>query len=340
MKALVWTEPKTMIISEIEKPVPGVGEVLIRVSSTGICGSELSGYLGENSLRKPPLIMGHEFCGRIEGLGEAVDSSLTGRQVVVNPLIPCRKCHMCRNGYENRCLHFSLIGAHRPGAFAEWVTVPDYACYVVEDTFGVIEGTLVEPLACSMRAVRLGKVSTMDKVVIFGAGIIGLTSLRMAKFAGASQVIVVDTNPKRLDIALQWGATKVVYADQENVVKRCLDMSNGFGIDVVIDAVGLPITRLQSIEIVRRGGTIVFCGLHSNETIIPGNVIVRSEINIVGSFAYTYKDFQNSLEYMIENTLVPITNNWLDERPLEQGNRSFQELISGSRFAKIVLNFN
>lgn len=336
MKALVWTNPNEMIVKEIDKPIPHKGEVLIHVFAAGICGSELSGYKGENSLRKPPLVMGHEFSGMVEDIGADVDSSLNGRNVVINPLISCKKCHFCRNGFENLCLNFSLVGAHRQGAFAEWVVVPDYVCFPVDKKLGEIEGTLVEPLACGLRSVRLGGIGISDKVVIFGAGIIGLSALKVAKMAGATELIVIDTNPKRLDIAEAWGATKTINASQEEVVSKCHNLSNRIGMDVVIDAVGLAITRQQSVDIIRRGGRIILVGLHTNETEFPGNAIVRSEISLVGSFAYTFKDFQDALHLMNDKFLKPAPN-WLDKRSLEDGDRSFQELISGSDFSKIIL---
>lgn len=336
MKALVWTNPNEMVVNEIDKPVPQRGEVLVRVLAVGICGSELSGYKGENSLRIPPLVMGHEFSGRVEGVGTGVDSSINGRNVVINPLISCKNCRFCRDGFENLCLNFSLIGAHRQGAFAEWVVVPYYVCLPVDSELGEIEGTLVEPLACGLRSVRIGGIGVADKVVIFGAGMIGLAALKVAKLAGASEIIVIDTNPTRLKIAEVWGATKTIDASQEQVVSRCHDLSNGIGMDVVIDAVGMLKTRQQSLDIIRRGGRVVLVGLHTNNTEVPGNIIVRSEISVVGSFAYTFKDFQDALHLMKDKFLKPASS-WLGERSLEDGDRSFQELIKGSPLAKIVL---
>ncbi len=127
MRALVWHGPHSMTLEHVPEPVPGADDVLVRVEAVGICGSELSGYLGENSLRKPPLIMGHEFCGRIEHAPPGVPLA-RGQRVAVNPLVSCGDCARCRTGFQNLCATRELIGAHRPGAFAEMVAVPARNC--------------------------------------------------------------------------------------------------------------------------------------------------------------------------------------------------------------------
>lgn len=336
LKTLTWTGPEKMEIQEDNKPTPKPNEVLIRVLSVGICGSELSGYLGENSLRKPPLIMGHEFCGVVEALGGDVEPSILQKKVVVNPLISCGKCAYCRNGQDNLCQHFKLIGAHQSGAFAEWVSVPERACFVVDDALDARQGSLVEPLACGLRAIRLGNVNVTDNVIIFGAGIIGLSALKVAKLSGANEIVVVDMNKDRLKIAENWGATKTVQPADEDILDFCHDLTDGIGMDVAIDAVGVPVTRQNSIAVSRKGGRIVLIGLHSDKTELSMNDIARTEKLLLGSFAYTYKDFQDALT-LVENGIFEISDDWLDERSLEKGDTSFQELIAGSSFAKIVL---
>lgn len=337
MKALVWTGPREMTIEQTDKPSPGPGEILLRVGAVGICGSELSGYLGENSLRRPPLIMGHEFTGEVVEAGSDDSGFAVGTTVVVNPMVPCGECAMCRRGLENLCLNRSLISAHRPGAFAEWVVVPEKAAFLVPETVNPVSGSLVEPLACGLRAVRLVEIGVGDSVVVFGAGIIGLMSLAMAKRSGARTLIVVDTNERRLEVAKDWGATHTLNPKKDDVLESARTISDRIGIDAAIDAVGVPVTRQAAVMALRPGGRSVFVGLHDDETTLAGNHIVRSEVHIVGSFCYSYEDFQNSIR-LVADGLFDETEGWLDERPLEAGKESFDEQIDGpALYPKVVL---
>jgi threonine dehydrogenase-like Zn-dependent dehydrogenase len=189
MRAAIWFGPREMRVEDVPPPEIQPDEVLLRVQTAGICGSELSGYLGQNSLRRPPLIMGHEFVGTVAALGAQVADRAIGERVTVNPMVPDGTCVMCHSGAEHLCLNRSLIGAHRPGAFAEYVAVPARVCYTLPDTLDDITGTLVEPLACALRAVAHAEVTLGSRVLILGAGPIGLLALVAALRAGASRSI-------------------------------------------------------------------------------------------------------------------------------------------------------
>jgi threonine dehydrogenase-like Zn-dependent dehydrogenase len=337
MRAAIWLGPRN--IEMTETPVPGVqpGELLLQVHAVGICGSELSGYLGHNSLRKPPLVMGHEFSAHVVEVGDGVTGFAAGDRVTANPMIPDRSCVMCRAGYENLCLNRTLIGAHRPGAFAEYVTAPAVACYHLPETIDDLTGSLVEPTACALRAVELAGVRPGGSVVILGAGPIGLLSLRVAKAAGASRIIISDLAQHRLDIARDWGATHAVSPAETDVAALVRDLTDGLGSDAAIDAVGLPVTRKSAIQAVRPGGTVVFIGLHEDDTTIPGNSIVRSEIEIKGAFCYTQNNFASSIRLLADGFL-PESSSWVDLRGLDAADRSFGQLIDDPSSAiKIVL---
>lgn len=337
MKALVWHGPRRMSVERVPRPVPGPGEVLVRVAAVGICGSELSGYLGQNSLRVPPLIMGHEFSGTIEEAGEGVEGFRAGDRVVINPMVSCKHCGMCRRGLENLCVNRCLIGAHRPGAFGEWVAVPERACYRLPDDLNDIKGALAEPLACSLRAVRLAGVGVQSTVLIFGAGAIGLFALVASRRAGAGLTAVVDTNPNRLHVAREWGADLTLNPREVDPVDTVKAATDGLGVDSVIDAVGLPVTRQQGVRAARPAGTVIFIGLHEDGTELAGNSIVRSETRIIGSFCYSWDDFQASIGMLRAGALTPDPS-WLEERPLELGQQSFDELIDRpTPLSKIVL---
>lgn len=333
LKTLVWTKPRDFEIQETARPLLGSGEVLLEVRYAGICGSDLSGYLGENSLRKPPLVMGHEFTGEVVQVGSEASTVKIGDLVTVNPLLSCGQCRMCKSGNQQNCVHRTIIGIHHPGAFAEYVKVPASACYKVSDA---LAASLTEPLACGVRAAEQARIQLGDSVVVFGAGIIGLFSLQAAALLGAGKMILVDTNEQRLEFGKMFGATHTLNPKTTDVVQAVQNLTNG-PCNRVIDAVGLPVTRRQGIDMVEPGGRVVWIGLHEDDTVVPGNLIVRKEIEVVGSFSYSDLDFQRALT-LIETKAVTADSSWLDVRPLSEGKNSFEEQIFGpANFPKIAL---
>lgn len=331
MKALVYEGPCSMSIREIEIPTPREEEVLIRVEKAGICGSELSGYLGHNSLRKPPLIMGHEFSGVVVSAGSRATRILKGDRVTVNPLISCGVCPYCRTGVEQLCQARKLLGAHKPGAFAEFIVVPEASIYKLEDHISFEEGTFVEPFACAVHVCRLLQLLPSDHLIIFGAGPIGLFTLQAAQVYGLRNIVIVDLNMSRLQIAEELGGIAVTGLDM-------LDESiRAHGFDAAVDAVGLEVTRTNCIEAVRPGGRIIFTGLHEADSKLPINHAIRNEIQMTGAFAYASRDFEAALHWIGEGrvNLMP----WTVNAPLEEGRACFERLISGpGKVAKILLN--
>ncbi|MFM1654741.1 galactitol-1-phosphate 5-dehydrogenase [Brevibacillus sp. B_LB10_24] len=328
MKSLVWTKPEWMEIQEMPVPEMAEDEVLLSVDAAGICGSEIEGYLGHNSLRVPPLVMGHEFSGTIAKMGSSVRSLLVGQRVVVNPLISCGSCNACRRGMVQLCRDRAIIGIHRPGAFAEYVRVPASAVHVIPDSLHSYRAALAEPLACSLRATR----RAMEKhpfanVVVFGAGTIGLLSFLVAQILGASKVIVVDTNKARLQTPEKLGATGTITPDEPGYLQKIKAAMGPSGIDVIIDAAGFQPTRSAAVELVNPGGTIMNIGLGIDQTQLPINVCIRSEISLLGSFSYNAQDFYDALE-LLKSGKIDETE-WSEIRSLQDGNRAFQDLIRG-----------
>lgn len=337
MRAAIWHGPRRIAVEEIPRPEVGDDELLLRIEFAGICGSELSAYLGQNSLRHPPLIMGHEFTGTIERIGARVTAFAIGERVTVNPMVPDGTCVMCRNGHENLCLNRSLIGAHRPGAFAEYVAVPAKASFQLPDTLDNLTGTLVEPLACAVRAVSLAGVTVGGRFLILGAGPIGLLALAVARRAGASVIAIADVNPARLAVARSWGATHTINPREENLAAILGELTGGLGCDYALDAVGLPVTRRQAVEAVRPDGRVIVLGLHEDETSLPINTIVRSEISVQGSFCYSQENFTTAIR-LLEERLLPDAESWLTMRTLEEANDSFVQLIDApADITKVVL---
>jgi threonine dehydrogenase-like Zn-dependent dehydrogenase len=337
MKAVVWLGPRRMELQNEPEPQPQPGEVILRVDAVGICGSELSGYLGQNSLRIPPLVMGHEFAGIIAAVGTGVSDLATGDRVTVNPLSSCGVCASCRLGLGNLCPKRQIIGIHRPGAFAELVTAPATSCTKLPDGLSMVAGSLAEPLGCGVRAARIGAVGAGSRVLVLGVGTIGLMCIAAARKAGGSVTLAADPNTGRLQTAAQWGAENLCDTRADDPAEVSRRLTDGLGVDVAIDAVGTDTTRRVAVRAVRPGGIVVLVGLHEAESPFEANYIVRSEIRLAGSFAYTQADFGTAVTMLADGDVTPATS-WLQERNLEECGDSFAELIDHPpAVSKIIL---
>lgn len=335
MKALVWTAPSKMEIEERSRTSPGPGWVTLQVEDSGICGSEIGAFLGHNELRRPPLVMGHEFSGRVVEVGPEVPKDWEGQLVTANPVLSCGVCRQCRLGLRQLCYSRKIIGVDFPGSYAEFVSVPAGSLYKVGDA---VTGALVEPLACGVRAAALSGANVGDSVMVIGAGTIGLMTAKMLKARGAGNVTVSDTNAARLRWASAWGATKVLNPKNEDVSAFTKQATAGEGLDIIVDAVGAAETRSQAVTLIRRGGKAVFVGLHEAGSSIPGNDIVRSEKQVIGSFSYSDDDFARAVS-LANQGFLDTSGGWLDVRGIAEGEASFLEQTTPTApFSKILLN--
>jgi len=340
MNALSWTAPREMKWIRADVPEPAADEALIRVETVGICGSEIEGYLGHNSLRVPPLVMGHEFCGVVERLGSGVDSLVTehsdgeapplrvGARVVVNPLLFCGDCDLCRKGLTQLCRSRRIVGIHRPGAFGQYVCVPLSAIVPVPDALSPFRAALAEPLACSLRAAkRAMQRHRFPHVVVFGAGGIGLLCGMTARLLGAATLTVVDTNRARLDMALRAGFDAAIHPGEADVAAEVVRLHGSEGVDVVFDAAGFQPTRETALRLVNPGGTLMNVGLGIDETNMRVNHAIRSEIDILGSFCYTRQDFHEAVGLLVAGRVRE--TGWTEIRPLAEGAGAFADLVEG-----------
>ncbi len=326
MKVLSWNGPKQIDVEE--RPIPEIDkrEVLVKVDVVGICGSEIEGFLGHNSLRVPPLIMGHEFSGYVEEVGEDVTSITKGNKVVVNPLISCGHCTKCRKGLENLCENRQILGIHRQGAFAEYIAVPGNAVVEVPNSLDSYTASLAEPLACCYRAVRRAmKDHQLSNVLIYGAGAIGVLSAFVAKILGARHVIVSDINEERLETVREVGIENALNPTSEGYEKDLNEITGDQGIDIILDAAGFIPTRKQAADLINSGGIIMNVGLGVNETDLPINDFIRSEVTVLGSFCYTKQDFHDAVQLLIDSKID--IKGWTEVRTLEEGHHSFMDLI-------------
>jgi 2-desacetyl-2-hydroxyethyl bacteriochlorophyllide A dehydrogenase len=339
MKALVWEGPRQMNMRDMPDPEPGPAEVVIKTAYSGICGSELSGYLGENALRKPPLVMGHEFSGEIVDMGAQVTQyhpDLTvGQRVTVNPLMSCNRCRHCRSGRHNLCRQRQIVGIHQPGSYADLVKTHALTVHPLPVSVSLEHAALTEPLGCAIRAAKLAAPTPVDKVLIIGLGPIGLLALQAVRAFGVIEIFASETDADRRAMGEPFGV-RVLSPLAEDVVSTVRSATDGWGVDVVIDAVGTTATRQQAIEAAAMGGRVVLVGLHEEASMMPANLVIRKEINLQGSFAYTPNDFVDALDWLAAGRIH--IDPWLMKAPLKQGRDCFERLLSRpGPVAKILL---
>ncbi len=328
MKALIWEAAREMHLREKEGPQARADEILVKVDYVGICGSELSGYLGHNALRVPPLIMGHEFAGEIVALGPLVPTlrpDLTvGKLVTVNPLWYCGECRQCAAGFTQLCGSRRLLGAHRPGAFAEYISVPAKLALTLPEGMDSRSGALTEPVGCALRVAELaGDLRGLDCLII-GAGPIGLLSLQMLKLRGAGRVFIAEIDSARLAMGADLGGIAIQPA-RTDTVAAVLAATDGAGVAVSVDAVGSALTREQCVAATQPRGTLILSGLHEESSVMPVANMIRRELRAFGAFAYTAANFAAALDLLGKGAVR--LDPWIVEAPLADGGKWFERLI-------------
>jgi 2-desacetyl-2-hydroxyethyl bacteriochlorophyllide A dehydrogenase len=324
MKALVLTGPEMLEMRDLPEPTAGEGEVVVRVSSAGICGSDIHGFLGHSPRRRPPLVLGHEAVGTVSAVHPSVSDVAAGQRVYINPLISCGTCDACRNGRENTCASWRLLGMDRvQGAFAEYVAVPASQLRPIPESITDRDAVLAEPFANLVHCFRISMEETPKTMAIFGAGTMGNLALQLAKFRGIDRVFVADTNAQRLDAAGHSGAT-VIDSNTTDPIETIRAQTDGRGVDYALDAVGVTATRRAAAAVVRRGGRIALLGLGENESSLPFIELIRGEIAIFTTFAYTPADFRESIQH-IEGKRVTLCP-WSETRPLTEGQACFDKM--------------
>ncbi|HLX64763.1 MAG TPA: alcohol dehydrogenase catalytic domain-containing protein [Planctomycetota bacterium] len=324
MKALMYVAPERMELRQVPEPVLQSNQVLLRVAATGICGSDVHGFLGHSERRKPGLILGHEAVATIAQTHETVSAWKQGQRVAINPLVSCGTCAACASGRQNLCERWWLLGMDRVhGTFAEYVAAPATQLYAVSDDLSETEAVFTEPLANIVHMFRISMHEIPESLVIYGAGPIGSLALALAKLRGIANVIVIDKNEKRLEVSRQLKADHAIDSDKHDAVSAVRKLTGG-GADFVIDAVGADATRRGSVACCRRGGRIVMIGMAENESALPWIDMIRDEKSVFTTFCFTPRDFETSLR-LLESRRLDLTP-WTELRPLEEGQASFMKM--------------
>lgn len=272
------------------KPVPGPGEVLLRVRACGICGSDIPRVFSKGTYSFPT-VPGHEFAGSIEAVGESVDESLIGRGAAVFPLLPCRACSACEIGQFALCENYDYIGSRRDGAFAEYIAVPVWNLLLLPDGVSYEEAAMVEPAAVAVHALRQAGVGIGDTVLIYGAGPIGLMIAQWAEAWGAGRVLLIDIEDEKLAFAQSRGFAHTCNAATDDVPAWVRGLTNGRRADVTIEGAGSSAALENAMHTTRPFGKVVLMGNPSGDMKLTKDGywnILRKNLTVVGSWNSYY----------------------------------------------------
>jgi 2-desacetyl-2-hydroxyethyl bacteriochlorophyllide A dehydrogenase len=301
MKAFLINSPGVTSIRDIPEPVPGVGDVLLRVRAAGFCGTDLSSFRGVNPLVSYPRIPGHELGCTIEAVGSAVPGEFRiGQDVLVHPYKPCGCCTACLQQRPNCCRDNETLGVQREGGMTELIAVPWETLYT-SDTLSLREMALVEPLTIGYHAVQRGRVKPADSVAVLGCGAIGLGVAAAAANEGAS-VIAIDVDDRKLTLAQKAGAQHIVNSASSDLHHELLKLTHGHGPHVIIEAVGLPQTFRAAVDEACFAGRVVYIGYAKQTVEYDTRHIVQRELDIMGSRNALADDFRAVIAFLERGT--------------------------------------
>lgn len=319
MKALVYTSETQLEFQDFPDPIAEAGQQIIDIEAVGICGSDMHGFLGHDPRRVPPLILGHEGCG----VGE------DGARYTINPLHPCGECATCQTGREHLCYNRRLLSIPPlHGAFAEKIALGPDNLVAVPAGVSASKAALTEPIACGWHAVKVALRTFTEenpKTLVIGGGAIGLGAALSLNAQGVTDITIVEPNDMRRDFLIKTCGQNV---------RAELDAENSY--DVVIDGVGYEATREVASKAVLPGGVIAHIGLGGGAAGLDVRRFTLQEITFIGTYCYTRQDFRDTAAALFDGRLGDL--NWIEERPLAEGQRAFEDIKAGKVAApKIVL---
>ncbi len=302
MKAIQISHSQELNIIDIERPqAPAAGEVLLKLCYVGFCGSDINTFMGRNGMALNPVIPGHEVGAVIEAVGEGVPDGLKpGMVVTVNPYTNCGKCASCRNGRVNACQHNETLGVQRNGAMREMITLP-WEKVVPAGLLTPKVCALVEPMSVGFHAVSRAQVTDIDVVVVIGCGMVGMGAVVRSALRGAT-VVAADIDDSKLALARQMGASYTINTKTEDVHQRLLEITGGFGPDVIIEAVGSTVTYQMAVDEVAFTGRVVCIGYAKAEVSFQTKYFVQKELDIRGSRNAMPQDFRAVIHYLERGT--------------------------------------
>lgn len=331
MKALVYTRANHISLQDIAYPDLRNGEVILRITAAGICGSDMHAYHGKDPRRQPGLVLGHELAGVVQE--SASPLFRPGQRVTANPSIACGACSYCVAGRDNLCQDRGMVGMSRPGAFAQFMAIPASCLIGLPEGMSDLAAALAEPAATALHAVNLAMRSLSRPLpevgaLVIGAGAIGLLTALLLRSYGCRRVVLAETNPLRRQSAARHAACEVY--------DPISDPARSARFELVVDAVGAAPTRALALDGVRPGGTVVHIGLQDWASEIDMRKLTLAEITLLGSYIYTMADMQATVAALHEGAFGDL--GWVEQRSLVDGPAAFAALDSGAIAAgKLVL---
>lgn len=343
MKALLLTAPSRLEYTDAPDPQPGPGEVLLRIRACGICGSDIHGWDGSSGRRNPPLIMGHEAAGEVAAVGPGVTGWKSGDRATFDSTIYCGECAHCREGQVNLCETRRVVGVStaeykQHGAFAEYLALPARGLVRLPDQLSFPHAAMIEPVSIAVHAVRRVTVRPTDTAVVVGSGMIGLFVVQALRWAGAQNIIAVDLADNRLALARELGATHTLRSDKCDVAAEVARITAGRGADLAFEVVGLTATVNLSIQVLRRGGSVVLVGNLSPATAdFPLQAVVTRELSVFGTCG-SAGEYPLCLD-LIARGMIRVEPMIAAVAPLAEGAAWFQKLSGpdGGKYTKVIL---
>jgi len=293
MRRLNLVEPEKIVREEVPAPEPSESQAIIRVAYVGICGSDLHAFHGKHPFIHCPIVPGHEFSGRVEKGGALA----SGTRVTVVPQVVCGRCYQCRTGRYNICRDLKVIGCQTDGAMADFVAVPADKVIPLPEEVSLKTAALIEPLAVGHHALMRGGMKRGDRVLILGAGVIGLLAAMVAKALGAQTVAVTDIDGRALERALAHGADYAVNTSETDLGEWiAAEIADGF--DLILECVGCEATARQAVEVARKGSDVVIVGVHPSQPRLNLARIQDAEIRLIGSLMYMNEDYHAIIDLL------------------------------------------
>ena len=300
LRAAVLHGPRDLRIEARGLLAPAAGEAVVRVSASGLCGTDYRIWSGDRPVTYP-LIMGHEFIGEVTAVGETVPSLQPGQRVAVEPNFSCGVCPLCREGNRNLCLSRTAVGIDVNGGFAEQARVPARCCWPVPGGISDDQLMLAEPLAVVVRAVARGEARPGESTAVLGVGALGLLAIQVLK-AGGARVLAVGRTSRREQLARALGADGFATTERGGAAEAARGFSGREGVDLVIETAGTALAVEQALDLARPGGRVVLTGLPHEPSTVNFFSVVRREIRIVGSMIYQ-QEFPEAIRLLSDGTV-------------------------------------
>jgi L-iditol 2-dehydrogenase len=329
MKALLLVDKEKLQMTDMPIPEVGAGELLVRVKTCGICGSDVHGYDGSTGRRIPPIVMGHEAAGIIERVGADVRNFKPGDRITFDSTVSCGACAYCRAGRINLCDNRRVLGVscgeyRRHGCFAEYVAIPQHIAYRLPDALSFEHAAMVEAVSIALHAVSRATPALGDSAVVIGAGMIGQLIVQTLRAAGCGTLIAIDLDETRLAKARQFGADHVFNAKAPNLVESIRSLTDGAGAHTAFEAVGATESIAAAINAVRKGGKVTLVGNLAAKVDLPLQNVVTRELTLLGSCASS-GEYPACLDLMGRGK-IDVQSLISAVAPLEQGPQWFTRL--------------